>query len=613
MEFKAGVVYFTGAGPGDPELMTLKAAELVRAADLILYAGSLVNPEVLASAKKTAEKLSTASLPLEKQIELMKNAAAAGKVIARLHTGDPSVYGSITEQIQALNKLQIPFMIIPGVTAAFAAAASLGIEYTLAEACQSLILTRSEGRTPVPSTEQLSAMASHRCSLAIYLSSGMIGKVVDQFIAADYAPETPAAIVYHASWPDEKKLIGTLADIEERAEKALITHQSLIIVSPALETARLVAPSHLYGTWQQETKIHRRPCVVITLSADSIDLGMRLTDAMPEANLLVPEKHWQPAFETEPRYQPFGFGIRQALQEAFQKYDALICIMASGIVVRELAPILRSKQVDPAVVVIDSRGKFAVSLLSGHGGGANQLAQRVAAITGGQAVITTASDVQQIPPLDTLIKQKGWQIAPGSNLTALMGALVNHEPVAAIWEEQIPEPNPLADFPMAFFKDIASVPETIHKAVIFSNKSLEAALTERFDALLLLHSRTLWLGVGCNKGTPADEIDAFCRKVVTNAGWSWSAVRGIATIPEKADEPGLIEFAKSNQFEIRIIPHEEIRAAGSMPTPSAHTLNLFGIEGVAEPCALIAAGTDHLLIQKQKSENVTAALAQEEI
>ena len=612
MEFKPGTVYFAGAGPGDPELVTLKTDNLIRRADLILYAGSLVNPEVLQSAKSDARILNTAKLPLEQQTAAMKQAAAEGKVIARLHTGDPSLYSSITEQIADLRRNEVPYAVIPGVTAAFAAAASLAIEYTLPEVCQSLILTRGSGKTPVPDAESLKSFAAHRTSMAIYLSTGMLGKVAAQFIDAGYEADTPVAVVYRASWPDEEIIRGTLADIEERTASAGVTHQALIIISPALRDTQS-AFSHLYGSYQT-SKTNRKPFAILTLSADSVQLGMRLAEALPEADLFIPEKHWLPAWDTDPRIHQFEHGVRQILQETFAQYEALIPIMASGIVVRELAPVMRNKHSDPAVVVMDNQGQFAISLLSGHLGGANSLAQKLAAVTGGQAVITTAGDSQQLPPLDNFIAGHGWKSAPGSNLTAVMGALVDRLPVAVISESPSIPAETFKDFSDQICPDLDQIPDGVRHAILLTARDVrrsEDARLARLDACLILHPKTLWLGVGCNRGTPDTEIEEFCRKVMADAGLAWASLKGVATIPEKADEPGIRDFAGRYGLEFVIIPHERIRAAGSMPTPSAYTAELFGIEGVAEPCALIAAGAASLKVQKQKSPNVTAAIAEE--
>lgn len=604
MEFKPGIVYFSGAGPGDPGLITVKAAELIRQADVILYAGSLVNPAILGQAGSEAKLINTARLSLARQIEIMKQSALDGLVIARLHTGDPSLYSAIHEQISELDQLGIPWLIIPGVTAAFAAAASLGIEYTLPLACQSLILTRVEGKTPLPETESLRSFAAHHCSLAIYLSAGMIGKVIAQFRAAAYPENTSVVVASRVSWPDERCIRGTLNTIERLADEAGITHQALIIVSPALEGDSGVL-SHLYGTFQKVK--HRQKTAVITLSADSLKIGRLIADSLPETELYIPEKLWHPEFAQKQNAHGYKNGVRQILQETFQTCSALICLMAVGIVVRELAPCLRNKHEDPAVVVLDEKGQFVISLLSGHCGGANALAKAVAAVTHGQAVITTASDTQQLPALDLLIAEKGWTISEGSDLTSLMSAMVDHQRIGLVSDQSTEE---FSGFPFEPFSEINEIPQNIGNVVIVSSKEIPPDLLRRFQSVLLLRPKTLWLGVGCNKGATMAEIDAFMKDAMEEAGLSPDAVCGLATIPEKGAEAGLLAFCEKYHFPLRLIGHEAIRQLGDLPTPSLYAKTLFDIQGVAEPCAIIAADRGRLLLEKRKSANVTLAIAE---
>ena len=229
-------VIFAGAGPGDPELITVKAQRAMGEADLIIYAGSLVPKALLTWAKPETEILSSASMHLEEIIDKMIKAFREGKRVLRLHTGDPSLYGAVFEQMIELDKRSVLYTIIPGVTAAFAAAASLGIEYTLPEVSQTLILTRMAGRTPVPNTEQLAALAEHQASMVIYLSMNFVHEV-EKILRTAYGDDAPCAVVYRASQPDEKIIAMELKDLSRRVEAASITRQAIIIVGKVL-TAR---------------------------------------------------------------------------------------------------------------------------------------------------------------------------------------------------------------------------------------------------------------------------------------------------------------------------------------------------------------------------------------
>jgi len=227
------MIYFVGAGPGDPEMITVKGCRLLQEADLVVYAGSLVNPEVLSYTREEARLVNSASLDLDEIIETMLEYYRAGAKVVRLHTGDASIYGAIGEQIEVLKKQQVPYQIIPGVSSFLAAAASLGKEYTVPEGSQTVIVTRREGRTPVPEKEKLNSLAAHGSSMVIFLSAGMVEQVQEELLEG-YPPHTPVAIVYRASWPDEQVIKGNLENLAALTREAGITRTALIMVGDFL-------------------------------------------------------------------------------------------------------------------------------------------------------------------------------------------------------------------------------------------------------------------------------------------------------------------------------------------------------------------------------------------
>jgi len=242
-------VSFVGAGPGAADLITVRGARLLRHADVIIFAGSLVDLQLVKRyAAATAVIYDSASMTLNEVITVMMDAIAAGKSVIRLHTGDPAIYGAIQEQMEALDRLGVGYQVVPGVTSAFAAAAALKQELTLPEVSQTVIFTRVEGRTPVPEREQLSQIAKLGATMVIYLSVGMIEKVVEQLLEGAYTAKTPAAIVCRASWEDEQIIQGTLADIGAKVREAGIDRQALIVVGDVLAARRegLKAKSLLY-------------------------------------------------------------------------------------------------------------------------------------------------------------------------------------------------------------------------------------------------------------------------------------------------------------------------------------------------------------------------------
>ena len=245
-------VHFVGAGPGDPELITVKGARLLREAEVVVFAGSLVNREILTAYCPTAEVYDSAAMTMEEVIGVMAVAVADRRRVVRLHTGDPALYGAIQEQMAELDQLGIGYVVVPGVTSASAAAAALKQELTLPEVSQTVILTRLAGKTPVPERERLSEIARIGATVVIYLSVGMIDGVVEELLAGAYTPETPVAVVYRASWPDERIVEGTLADIAKKVAEAGIDRQALIMVGKVFGVRRdgLTARSLLYdGTF----------------------------------------------------------------------------------------------------------------------------------------------------------------------------------------------------------------------------------------------------------------------------------------------------------------------------------------------------------------------------
>lgn len=223
------MVYFIGAGPGDPELLTIKGKKIIDSADVIIYAGSLVNKEVLKDIKSGAKVYNSATMHLEEVIEVMKEAEKKNLMTARVHTGDPAIFGAHREQMDALEREGIEFCVIPGVSSFVAAAAALKKEYTLPEVTQSIILTRMEGRTPMPEKESIEAFAKHQATMVIFLSANRIEELVEQ-LQTSYPVDTPIALVYKASWPEEKIIQGNLGNIAELVRKANITKTGLIVV-----------------------------------------------------------------------------------------------------------------------------------------------------------------------------------------------------------------------------------------------------------------------------------------------------------------------------------------------------------------------------------------------
>lgn len=229
-------VHIVGAGPGDPELITRKGYRLVQEADVVIYAGSLVNPAILEACKEGCEIHNSASMSLDDVLAVTKASVEEGKTVVRLHTGDPAIYGAIQEQMDALKEMGITYDVTPGVSSFLATAAALQQEYTLPNVTQTVIITRMEGRTPMPEKEKLSMLASHGATMCIFLSVQMIDKVAAELIEGGYDKTTPVAIVVKASWPDQRIIRGTLETIADVVAEEGVIRQAMIVVSRVLDT-----------------------------------------------------------------------------------------------------------------------------------------------------------------------------------------------------------------------------------------------------------------------------------------------------------------------------------------------------------------------------------------
>ena len=285
--------------------------------------------------------------------------------------------------------------------------------------------------------------------------------------------------------------------------------------------------------------------------------------------------------------------LRRTMEQCWYDHDALVCIMATGIVVRTLAPLIEDKQQDPAVVVCDEQGRFAVSLLSGHLGGGNELANRVAAVTGGRAVITTASDVQGKTALDLWARDLGLVVADRDGLTRAMGKLVNHGSVTLY-----------SDYPLPNLPEDIQPTDQPQAADLIITAAAGVQTTGT-----LLYARALVAGIGCNRNTPAEEIEQALHQACQENNLARGSVARLASIDLKRDEQGLLAFARRHGLPLDFFNKDELNTVGGVST-SAIVLRATGARGVAEPAAVLASGGGRLLVKKMKWPNVTVAIAE---
>lgn len=255
------MIYFVGAGSGAVDLITVRGMRLLQKADVVIYAGSLVNPQLLEYTKEGCSIYNSARMTLEEVLEVMEQAENKNLITVRLHTGEPSIYGAVREQMDYLDKKKIAYESCPGVSACFGAAASLNLEYTLPDVSQSLIITRMAGRTAVPERESIESFAAHHASMAIYLSTGMLKELSKRLIAGGYEADTPAALVYKATWPEEEAYICTVQTLAQTAEEHNITKTALVLVGDVISNqhytrSRLYAPDFETGFRKQKPDLY---------------------------------------------------------------------------------------------------------------------------------------------------------------------------------------------------------------------------------------------------------------------------------------------------------------------------------------------------------------------
>lgn len=381
-------VEIVGAGPGAEDLITVRGLRALQQADLVVYAGSLVAPALLRHCRPDCLCRDSASMDLAEQVAVMSEAALAGKRVVRLHTGDPALYGAIDEQIRGLAERGITVRITPGVSSVFAAAAALGCELTGPGTAQSVVLTRTPGRTPMPAGEQAAAFARTGATLAFFLSTGKVADLMAELQdAGGLAPDTPAAAVYRASWPDEQVVRGTLADLARKVEEAGFRRQSLILVGRALAASATVSRlydgsfSHGYRNSLPDEAFHGT-CALYAASPAGLAQARTLAAALTQGDAPAPVIFAAcPADDQQPAPQPVA-DMAAALADALPRFDAHIILGTP----RQVLPLLPAATGDAAVICCAESGRHAVCLLDGPDHAGDRLTRRVARITGGLAI-----------------------------------------------------------------------------------------------------------------------------------------------------------------------------------------------------------------------------------
>lgn len=637
------MVHFVGAGPGACDLITVRGMNRIKEADVIIYAGSLVNPELLSYAKADCKIYNSAHMTLDAVVDVMREAEAAGKGTVRLHTGDPSVYGAIREQMDLLDEYGIAYDVCPGVSAVFGAAASLACEYTLPDVTQTLILTRAEGKTPVPEKENLRSLAAHRASLVLYLSSGLARKVRQELLIGGYAEDTPVAVVYKATWPEEKIIRTTLAKLPEDMEAAGITKTALIIVSPALGS--IYEKSKLYDAafateYRGATEIALpagiRRVLLITCSVRGYATMQKLAKKLE--NISGAEIIAKVKCEALPEVS-MKETVKACVDEYFEQVDAIVFVTASGIAVRSVAEHLTHKSKDPAIVCMDECSKHVISLVSGHAGGANALTQMLADVMWATPVITTATDVEGQFSIDDYAREHNLVVTHWAKAKAISAEVLatGAKPVwvdeAEVSQEEEKNACEICKEQKSTGIDVGKIENDgceneigVQKLQIGSHQVVITPQDVSVDAQTLqLIPRCIVAGVGCKKGIPVDKIEHAVQDAFAKAGLRMEALCAVVSIDLKKEEAGLLEFCETRNVPFETYAAEELQAVPGTYSASEFVSGVTGVDNVCERSAvkyasehgmnqgeqLLGRQAKHgeLLLRKQAYGGVTVALA----
>lgn len=596
------MVYFVGAGPGDPDLITVKGQWLIEQADTIIYAGSLVNPEILQWARRNANIYDSSKMTLPEIISVMKKTEPG--ITVRLHTGDPSIYGAIREQMEELEKAGISYRVIPGVSSFSAAAAALKAEYTVPDGNQTLIITREAGRTSVPEEQALPALAGHGAAMAIFLSAGMTEQVQRHLIEGGYPEGTPAAIVYRASWPDEKIVNCTVGTLSESAAENGIQKQALLLVGDFLRAedrrSKLYDPA--FSTDVREGEKRGIAICAFTDKGETLAkrLAPRLSELLPAQSKEAFEKK-AAAMDSDMESGDEMFSnlvtvtrigqnegkepLAAWTRDNWYTKRALIFIGAAGIAVRAIAPYIKKKTIDPAVIVLDEEGNYIIPVLSGHIGGAVQLSKTIAGLTGGNAVITTASDKRGAFAIDTWAHNRGLVIINPEKIVDVTSSILEGRQV------RLSSAIPLS----------GDLPAELDPGYAVRNADIVLSPYVTNSGNVLLLSPYISVGIGMKRGVTKRQIvlamEDFCKEY----GFLRGAIRNLFTIDLKKDEEGLNEFCREEGFGLVFYSADMLSRVPGEFTSSEFVKEVTGVDNVCERAAILGEGPGGTLAAKKTS------------
>jgi len=463
----------------------------------------------------------------------------------------------------------------------------------------------------VPENESLKLLASHGSSMAIFLSTGMVDETVKELLHGGYPDTTPVAVVYRASWPDEKCIKGTLETIVDKVREAGITRQALILVGAAIdrpdfEPSKLYAPNFTHG-YREKKIAEMNKTAIIALTRRGWHTGRKIVHSVDDATLFLPDRFRKEVHESR---VCFFDNVANIVEKLFYEYQSLVLIMATGIAVRLVASLVKSKWEDPAIITMDDGGRNIISLLSGHWGGANDLTLKLSHILGGNPVITTESDVMGFPSVDTIIKLLTSGTVPKKKklIKEIQSDILEGEDVGFYPKELMFLPAMQGHPNLHYFDSLeALVSSRCKTGVIVSHKLSHAENSS--GKFLSVNPRDLVVGIGCHIGITAEEVGLGISEIFRQNDLSLASIAAVCSADRKKYEQGLIKYAESKKIPLNFFAADEINTI-NVPTPaSKYSMKELGVHGIAEPCARLGADGGKLLVHKVKLSHMTVAVA----
>lgn len=620
------MIYFVGAGSGAADLITVRGANLLAQADVVVWAGSLVNPELLSGLKKDCTVYDSAKMTLEETNSVLVKADSEGKMCVRLHTGDPCLYGAIREQMEELDKTGAVYEVVPGVSSFCGAASSLKAEYTVPGGSQTLIISRMEGKTPVPEKEKIRNLASHGSSMVLFLSAGMIAELASELKAGGvYTDKTPAAVVYKATWKDEKIVRGTLGDIARKAKESGITKTALVLVGGFLGSA--YEKSRLYdktftteyrkaigdnaavqnSSLTQEAALPFTAVRIVCFTLQGKNLAQKIAADIPLSCAVTHgisvESSVCDCFGEHKKElsswcrESFEMETDSAVQNR-ASHVLVVFVGAAGIAVRTIAPYLKDKSHDPAVVSIDDAAHFVIPIASGHLGSANDASRVIAGITGAVPAITTSTDVNSVWAPDSWAVKHSMTVANPAQIKKVSSSL-------------------LAGNAVVLKSDIAlseKIKSELPEQVVVSYKKNTAA--DGIHEPLVLVPRIVVIGVGCRRGVSAKDMFSFVSQTLDDEEIDIRSVCAVASIDIKKDEDAIIALSKKLNVPFVTFSAEELNAIDGEFSLSSFVKKITGTDTVCERAAVCACSGKNascLILKKRTGNGMTLAAAVKEL